>query len=153
MTKWFISHLLVFAVLGCPLWCSLGLCTSVQFYVDQCQKESCCGSRTAVETELGKASNTTRCCSRNRSPDSKEQKPCCPTEKEFCQGICGGAVLEKSCTWERPGDVLTLLSEATDGFKIVSIAYTAGECAKPAPISGTGNHGRFLRVLHKSFLS
>ena len=75
-----ISLILIAAVFGCPLWCSMGLCScsSEITALNGAASECCCGNAVDADTSGLPRKGTS------------EPEP----EGLRCQGICGGAVLE-----------------------------------------------------------
>jgi len=90
-----ISLILIAAVFGCPLWCSMGICQ--------------CGGGNGAVSEICMASGNVQasCCQPTCCSEGCEEPPSpCPfnshtpspdTEGMRCQGICGGAVFESPC--------------------------------------------------------
>ena len=136
-----VSFILMVAVFACPLWCSKGLC---------CGHHQVSNDRQTSDLDVG-----SDCCLCGSSPTETDDTQRCPCEiptKSRCQGICGGAVLEKSL--------------ALDG---ISDAYfepvpSVGESFGTQPVNiglltilhhhfwPGKNYGRCVRVRHSSFL-
>ena len=91
-----ISLILVAAVLGCPLWCSMGFC--------QCSPNTIAGARSIAGALSGDTDNccqppccagATRTAQESHSPNGRGPHP--EPDSHRCQGICGGAVLQGPC--------------------------------------------------------
>ncbi len=134
-----LSLVMILAVIACPLWCGNG----------RCDAAPCCSSKVVGTSAACCAKHTTKSCSGDSSDD---EAPCpvdFPTELS-CQGICGGAVLEKPLQLPSvPTLFLTLIDvrEVADCGKVES-----GRGALCDRAVGSGNYGRVLRTLHMSFL-
>ena len=135
-----VSLILMVAVFACPLWCSKGLCCSDHQISTECQTsdlDNCC------------------LCPCESSPADTDDKQRCPYEiptKSRCQGVCGGAVLEKSLELDGIGDALIQPFQSTgeslgtqpvnvDLLTILHHRFWPGK-----------NYGRCVRVRHSSFL-
>ena len=136
-----VSLILMVAVFACPLWCSKGLCCSNHQISTECQ---------ISDLDIG-----SDCCLCESSPAETDDKQRCPCEiptKSRCQGVCGGAVLEKSLDLDGIGNAY---------FEPVQ---SAGESLGTQPVqirllpilhhdSWPGkNYGRCVRVRYSSFL-
>lgn len=131
-----VSLVLIVATIACPLWCGESVCQA-----DQC----CPGEQSAVPD----------CCCRGceqSTPDNDSQPPGDSPEKSSCQGVCGGAVLQKRSEW----------NDVSAAFFVSLINIEAPITARLVECNaqrGThdwhgrgGNHGRSLCALHMSFL-
>ena len=125
--------LLIAALLGCPAWCHVGLCCGTQEQADAAPScRACCQE-----------------CPKRHPPAAPA--PCCPHDPDSsaCQGICGGAVLEKTAeavdTAQTAGQWLPL-----DGFLSIEPPEAPAAWRKVGYARATP--GRFIRQLHMSFL-
>ena len=137
-----VSIVLTAALIACPMWCGNGLC-----HAGQC----CANERTTHQPCPDQG--TARCCNScdNGSPDGSSDCPGDAPAKSSCQGVCGGAVFGKPCE----------LNDGMDPSPMSHIAIetpVACQLAERRSYDGEhglhcgGNHGRFLRTLHMSFL-
>ena len=133
-----VSLVLIASVIACPLWCSKGLC---------CGDHQC-----SVKDQLCAVPGTLECCTESSSSDDHDPFPCGCPKQSICQGICGGAVFEKSIELDNVSDSLTQL-----------LPYTAISFALQLTESGTfdvrdhlqchrSNYGRWLCTQHSTFL-
>ena len=138
----FVSLLLIAAVIACPMWCDSGVC--------QC----CAPVGWSAEGDSPKSCslNEAACCC-ERSEQDKERdvpRPCPDTSN--CQGVCGGAVIEKPCELDEADASFLPLLMITDE-SIVSLQLQIRAVAvEHHCCPGTKNYGRFVRTLHSSFL-
>lgn len=144
-----LTHLLIAALIACPLWCGNGTCGA----------SSGC-DRPTVEP-VGRGCETDpqadRCCGSEGSeespgwPDSSNQPPApCPLDGS-CQGVCGGAVLESSHPIDDvPSSWAPLLIASVE----VALDFLEPRRADRGPSIrwGPKNRGRVLRTLHMSML-
>ncbi len=160
-----VSLLLIAAVVTCPLCCVVGMC----------QGGACCSNRQAAAggpAAGGRAAPTGSCLAVESVPQSA-RKACCSSpstdrsvpapspdrsspdrpspDRSQCQGICGGAVLERVCEVPHDEDFHFLpVTDARVSVRVLSTSHQdrAGEqfCSPRA------NYGRFVRALHESFL-
>jgi hypothetical protein len=135
-----ISIVMTAAIIACPMWCGSGLC----------HDEGCCAAGKLVEQTIP-AHDSARCCGGKGLPgDNSNCPPDTPCELS-CQGVCGGAVLEKPCelTGEFESSVLPLVANETP----VACQTAQGRTRdRDRFLQHGGNHGRLLRTLHMSFL-
>ena len=137
-----VSILLIVAVIACPLRCGIGYCHAA----------GCCAvAEEAASPEYSAAVEQPGCCC-PRSPleeESEERSPC--PERSSCQGVCGGAVIDKSTELNA-----TLLCQCLPAFDFDGVA-----AARQAPVQilanaqrecCDGNRGRIVRTLHSSLL-
>ena len=138
-----ISLVLIAALIACPLWCNVafgsGQCcpTGESESVMVCGNEpaDCCGEK--KEAPL-------------RAPHNDDRP--CPCETAGCQGICGGAVLQKSVQldWVTVVVLLPLIDEhASENLQLLDCCRHRLE---QTPGGSGANHGRTVRTLHMSFL-
>ena len=86
-----VSLVLTAAVVLCPMWCGAGwVC-----HIDQCSSTVAYGCADQCEDQLCLIHEAGRCCGGDLPQDDHDRVPC-PCPKYSCQGICGGAVWEKS---------------------------------------------------------
>ena len=136
-----ISLLLIAAVFGCPLWCSMGICqcsggmTTLAEKVSECCQPTCCGCTFASKTATTSEPET---------PDSKRKN-------SRCQGICGGAVLESPC--ELPAvDLCRFLNCVdNDAFLLLAKDYRVVQTPDCQEFLWAENQGRSVRIRLMSF--
>jgi hypothetical protein len=139
-----ISLILIAAVFGCPLWCSMGICectgganaAMINVKLDQCCQPPCCTNVTETTRE-----------SRSSSTDDPQPKP----EGLRCQGICGGAVLESPC--QIPAVELCQFSPVLNNVQYRLLATQLCEFREPdsPDYNRSENRGRSVRIRHMSF--
>ena len=144
MDRRLISSVLILVIVGCPLWCSHGLCGST----------SCCGAKTGPA--LICISQKATCCQerttgRNTTSPARERDSHPSHNKSLCQGVCGGAVLQESFGIERTDSAFLLplcdtlpATTRLSRVNLQSVYYHWHDCP--------GNFGRWLRTLHMSML-
>jgi len=136
-----ISLVLVAAVFGCPLWCSMGLCqcsgdvTTIAGKVSECCQPTCCSVK--VESETATPPGTA-------PPDSKP-------ESLRCQGVCGGAVFESPC--ELPAVDLCRYLNCVDNDAPLLLAREHSVVRQPdsPEFQRAENEGRSVRIRLMSF--
>ena len=134
-----VSLALITAIIACPLWCGNGLCHAGQ----------CCSAEQSFRLS-SPVHRTARCCDKS-SPNSNDNCPYDTPCKSSCQGICGGAIFENPCKLDDGTDTAFLSLIAVD----MPVACQLAECRiydGNHLLCWSGNHGRFLRTLHMSFL-
>ena len=143
-----VSLVLIAALIACPLSCGSGVCHGSQSCADGgCVAENQCLH--PVCSQLATADND--CCDES-SHDSGEPLPHpCPA-KSSCQGICGGAVIEKPCEPDT-ADASTLLppTSTDDAFVSLPSVIPTEIVTSPECVRGD-NQGRFMRTLHMSLI-
>ncbi|MDP6443496.1 MAG: hypothetical protein QGG36_29290 [Pirellulaceae bacterium] len=137
MPKRTITTILIAALIACPLWCDNGSC-----HTGDCPTSDCHGATEAPDA----------CCRLHEDGDSqqREQPRPCPYPTS-CQGICGGAVLEKPVElYDNTADYFlpTIDDDSQVAHRLIEeSATTTGDGCY-----GGGNFGRCLLTLHMSFL-
>lgn len=139
-----VSLVQIAALLACPMGCASGTCAG----------EACPGGdagTSSSETASTEASEQIcNCCCNRSAEDQKTPVPQrCPDEAS-CQGICGGAVVEKLVELDLPEFAflpLTIEAGATHG-----IGHSILSTMPHPPSLPAVNHGRFVRALRCSFL-
>jgi hypothetical protein len=128
---------MIAAIVACPLWCGLA---------------SCHAAHDVATQDVSSPSHAKSNCCRPTSDDKQDQRPGEPVGDGPCQGVCGGAVLERTGTLGHL-DQFSLFSPFLTGEVSVELGPSgvAFRCVYRAPTSG-GNYGRFVRTLHQSFL-
>ncbi len=135
-----IAHIaLIAAVIACPLFCRNGRC------------EGCCAETLSVVSTCPASEVGNGCCP-SPSQDGQDQRPCDRAPDASCQGVCGGAVLEKSSSLPKP-------TEMRFRFEFNALPSPPGS---PLPdrqaytvvhsFDGSMTPGRYIRTLHMSFL-
>lgn len=139
-----VCLVLIAAVIACPLWCGNGLCRAGQ----------CCPQGESQSSDVCPVHQTRICCCNPASQDSQGDDQPCPTRSSetFCQGICGGAVFEKTVDVNKVARVLFLpLSDAQTPTVFRLCEHGHDRNGQHQCVSRV-NHGRFVRTLHMSFL-
>jgi hypothetical protein len=136
-----ISLVLIAAIIACPMWCGSGLCIAGQ----------CCEQAASSASDAGGDHRTMECCRKcDGHNDSDQNRPCLP--ETSCQGVCGGAVLQKSVELDDFSD--TFFRPMFDDHAPITarlLECSHGRSEQHRCGSNT-NHGRFVRTLHMSFL-
>ncbi len=140
-----VSLFTLAAVVGCPMWCNN----------PQCHGTHCCASETeAAQPKTCEAHSVADCCCGKSSPADDQDCPCpyspAPT-KSSCQGVCGGAVLEKPSELPTDDDCLSLPLIDVQGA-VVSSQVERSSTGDGVDAHCGGNYGRLLRTLRMSFL-
>jgi hypothetical protein len=152
-----ISLVLIAAVTACPLWCNIGICGVAGSccggnFGDRNTRESapvasCCNTKMPAAA-LDAAFEDTAA-SNNHQP-APDDPPTRSKSSRHC--ICGGAVLQVSCSWAEP-IVSSAISQNTcdnshhsPAAQIRSKAFDFPECVRAK------NQGRFKRTLYGSFI-
>lgn len=145
-----VSLALVAAIVACPIWCHGGLC----------RVGSCCSAEPSPH-QPSSAHSVTCCCCKGCSelsdgdeslPGGDEPEPFRAPDKSSCQGVCGGAVLEKPVSLHHvsPSFFLPLGEAEALAFGHPTDRHFHG-LADPGH-GRRGNQGRFMRTLHSSLL-
>ena len=156
MANSFISLILIVAVLVCPLRCSLGACAG-----DSCCATRRCGTASdrddtgELSTGGTALSPKTSCCSSTgpqQRPRPNGNTPHRQPAKSACQGICGGATLEKTCELNSaPFSCFSPL--LVHDRALPSRTSQLRSVAASHHLDGAfANYGRVVRLLHASFL-
>lgn len=131
---------LIVAIIACPLLCRNGQC------------QGCCAEEQALQSPCS-AQETGDCCCAATSQEDSGHRPCDDdTGESGCQGVCGGAVLEKPSSLPAP-TAMALLHDF-DANLTPSVSRWAdrhGPIVEPRSSSGMPP-GRYIRTLHMSFL-
>ena len=141
-----VSLVLILTVIACPMSCSNGTCQ-----VDQCGAHSECSleEQSCVSCPLHGSADG---CTENSSQEHDKDVPSrCPDDTS-CQGICGGAVFEKSCELNGPDSSIFLLMTAHHRSIASLLTQFRRVSAGQLHCFAAKNHGRFVRVLQMSFL-
>lgn len=134
-----VSLAMIAAVIACPLWCGDGFAGL------------CCAEGESDLSGVCSHNATSDCCEReNRAPEHDDDRQC-PCESTACQGICGGAVLEKTVELNHAAfQVIVPLIE-----EHASVNPQLAECGDHRAgqhCHSHDNYGRIVRTLHMSFL-
>ena len=142
-----ISLTLIAAVIACPMWCGNGVCYAC---------------RTCDAVDCGRGEEPPASCPLHRAVDcacngsSQESDPGAPSrcpDKGVCQGVCGGAVIEKLGQLDGIEASLIFRVIGSDGSMDSLLAQRRAVYAERFCNCGSvKNHGRFVRTLHSSFL-
>ena len=137
-----VSLLLIGALIACPMWCGEGPCIA-----------GLCGltgeHEVRKESEINKG--TTGCCKGCHKEQSDQQIPSDCSEFS-CQGICGGAILEKTVDVIHASPFFSQPPNERPAPVRARLADCANDGPEPHCRGSDGNHGRFVRTLHMSFL-
>lgn len=136
-----VCLLMIFGIIACPMWCASGVM-------------GCCATTPSLQPEVPCKQQT--CCCKEKSSDTGQKKlpndsPLPPNPQDSCQGVCGGAVVEKSCELSNSLNVVLLLPIPTDDLIPTGHPECRGQNNLPVD-SQSGNVGQKLRALHMSFL-
>ena len=139
------SLVLIAAVSTCPLLCGTGIChTGRTCHV--------CDGQDSW-TALCPLQGTVGCAHKGSSQERRGNAPCGCPNKKICQGVCGGAVFEKLCKLDRP-ETSVVLPQIDSRTPLASL-MAQGWAVQAEQISQSvfaKNQGRYLRMLHSSFL-
>ena len=153
-----VSIGLIAAVIACPVWCGGEVC-----HTETCQPQAvsatsslcaapradgpCCPAGRHGENGHGENGH-----GENGHGENGQQPPCPCGSQSSCQGICGGAVLEKAVDINSLAEVLSLpLNDAC--APVAARRVTCGHLGDGPPRrDSSANHGRCVRTLHMSFL-
>lgn len=141
MLMWTVTAVQILAILVCPLTCVSG--------------HACCGADglMAVAASCSAAVETPacdRCCCQQESNEEQHAPPAVPSEQNTCQGVCGGAVVEKPCELPAETNLLAVCNVVEDVSPFTHVELPHHESF--VFIHGSVNCGRALRTLHASFL-
>ena len=136
-----IAHIaLITAVIACPLLCRNGSC------------DGCCAVNRSVESTCPIYDAGDDCC-RSTAQDGQDERPCDRgPDASNCQGVCGGAVLEKPSSLPKPTEMrlrFEFNGQPSPPASLLSVrpAYTLGHS-----FDDSMTPGRYIRILHMSFL-
>ncbi len=134
-----VPLVLIAAVIACPMWCGSGLCHAV----------NCCSAVEPPHQHCPGPGDTGGCCDKGPS-DSNDESPCDAPRKSPCQGVCGGAVLDKPLELSDgidPSSSQPIAAKMIAGCQAVACHIPDGDAFLPCG----GNYGRSLRTLYMSF--
>ena len=139
-----VSLVLIAAVIACPMWCGNGLCCASECYLSQ---DVDAAGQASME---GKPN----CCCDDeipsRRPDNRQSPP---ESTEFsCQGICGGAIFERSVDVDHGSHLHCLPLIDDDAPVTAQLADCGSPRSEQHRCRSDSNHGRFVRTLHMSYL-
>jgi hypothetical protein len=129
-----VSLFLIAAIVACPMWCASGLVGCCQAEQMEPSAKCCCHCQESSADEPRNA------------PGESPNRPAKP-----CQGVCGGAVVEKPCQLAANPEHEFLMPTGLDE----AIAVQLSGCRSRGVASETspgGNIGHRLRTLHMSFV-
>ena len=136
-----VSLVQIAAIIACPMWCDSGLCHAGQ----------CCSVKQSA-AQVCPVHGTAKCCCNQKSHDNDDNRGPCRCPGKSCQGVCGGAVFEKPIEVNNASDsFLRPLVEAEISFPLQLAECPTLDVQHHWHCHG-GNHGRFVRILHMSFL-
>jgi hypothetical protein len=132
------SIALITAVIACPLLCRNGRC------------EGCCVEKQSVASTCPASEEATGCCP---SPTQDDQRPCGRApDATGCQGVCGGAVLEKSSSFPKPTEMRFRYEFNAHPSPPASLLADRQAYTVVRSFDGSMTPGRYIRILHMSFL-
>ncbi len=136
-----MAHIaLITAVIACPLLCRIGHCAG------------CCAEKQSVESTCPASEIGNDCC-RGASQDGQDQRPCDRGPGAFdCQGVCGGAVLEKPGSLSRPTEIRLPHEFNAHPSPSASRLAERQRYTVVHSFDGSMTPGRYIRILHMSFL-
>lgn len=143
-----VSLVQIAVVVACPMWCSSGLC-----HAGACHGQSCCPSSSSPNQDSPLLLTESGCdCCKQRSHDAEKLPEPQPCPIKTCQGVCGGAVLEKPIELDDAlGSFFCPLNDG--GF---SCTHSFAECETGIRdhdwLGYCTSHGRRVRILHLSLL-
>lgn len=130
------------AIIACPMWCSSGLIHAAQ----------CCTAEQSVAKAACTSGQTAACCCSETSRDNDDRRGRGQCPLKSCQGVCGGAVFEKPVELDDGwGSASCPLVEVEASFRLQLAECRMLDITVPR-YCDAGNHGRFVRTLHSSFL-
>ena len=131
---------LIAAILVCPLLCRNGRC-----------QECCAGNQSVASACL--VSEAGNGCCRNTSCDGEDQRPCDGAPGgSGCQGVCGGAVLEKPNSFPEPTEMrFRYVFNAPPSLPAPLLVDHRPHTLGPS-FDGSMTPGRYIRTLYMSFL-
>ena len=136
-----VSVILIAVVIACPMWCGNGVC-----HADQC----CSAKQSSYE--VCPVQGTDHCCCDQSSPDSDHPCPSKTSGKSSCQGVCGGVIFGKPIKLNDVADSFIVSLMDTEALVVVRLVERNIHGIEHYRHCRGGNHGRFLRTLHMSFL-
>lgn len=139
-----VSLVTIVAIIACPLWCGDG----------QCGVAHCCSSevKTATHDVCSTHGKSDCCCCKESSPAEDEGCPVPEPQDSSCQGVCGGAVLEKPSELPTTDDDCLCLPLTDEQGAIVTAQVEQASTGDDVDAHCGGNYGRLLRALRMSFL-
>lgn len=148
------------AIVACPLRCGSGLC-----YAEPCGSQEHASATTSSPTTCGEDSSA-HCCgnesilspananaSANEHARDEPSSPPCPCSDSSCQGVCGGAVFAKPIDLSTVADSIFLPLVDAQVSVDSQFADSRSQIGEFHWRGSSGNHGRFVRTLHMSFLN
>ena len=134
-----IPFALVAAIVTCPLLCRDGRC------------QGCCANK-QIQTPCA-AEGTADCCCPTTSHDGENQRPCDnDPSKSGCQGVCGGAVLEKPNNLPEPTVARFLNHFKPTPTLAATLLNDRQSHTVESRLDCSMTPGRYLRTLYMSFL-
>jgi len=131
---------MIAAILVCPLLCRNGHC------------QGCCAGKQSVSSICPVSAAGNGCC-RNTSRDGEDQRPCDGAPgTSGCQGVCGGAVLEKPNSLPEPTEMrFRYVFNARPSLPASLLAHCQAHTLVRS-FDGSMTPGRYIRTLYMSFL-
>lgn len=143
-----VSLVLIAAVIACPLWCDDAI-----GFAGQCCPEGESDTVMVCGGELVDCRCEENGDPHRRAPHQNDDDHQCPCESAGCQGICGGAVFEKSVQLDQLTDALLLpLVDAHAPVNLHLLECSSHHRSEHFCCGSSANHGRTVRTLHMSFL-
>jgi len=146
-----VPNLLIVAIIVCPLLCRNGLCQWC------CSAKGCVSARQSSQSTCQVNGTEHGCCHGTAQDgvgqsDEKRQRPCddAPCESA-CQGVCGGAVIEKPNNFPVAAPLWFLPLSDANG-PVASLLSDRQTQAAECWFDFSATPGRCIRTLHMSFL-
>lgn len=138
-----VSVILIVALIACPLWCGNG----------QLHAAQCCSVQQSLNHDCTVHGTDADCCKDSCSGDGDRGPSRCPIQSS-CQGVCGGAVIEKPVEVDNAADPFYLPRIDTDTQFVTHVleCSTTHRAEHHCHCRGSSNYGRSLRSLQMSFL-
>ena len=143
----FVSLTLIVAVIACPFRCGIECCHALGL--------SCAKLINEADADLlddHSRFSDSRCCCDKSSPSDDQIPPAPCSDESSCQGICGGAVLEKPDELDRPVISFTLCPLGNEVLPRSVSTIALGQSDLFPECARSKNQGRCVRTLHRSFL-
>jgi hypothetical protein len=153
MTSKVLNILLALQVLGCPIWCGLGICSSAK---DGCtgevaQARCCCHQEATSRCPSEQSSDNDSAVLHDKFPCDRAPCDGAPCRCDTCQCLCGGAVLGNRVVLAAeqlvvPHEFMIVANDIVqDTLSRQSSRGTQSLCGRLSP-------GRRLCILHMSLL-
>jgi hypothetical protein len=140
MSNRIVPIALIVAIIVCPFLCRNGRC------------HGCCAAKKSVESICPASEMGSGCC-RKSSSDDEGQRPCDDASgASRCQGVCGGAVLEKPNSLSAPTEMRYRYEFNAHPSPPASLLVNRQADTVVRWFDGSMTPGRYIRTLYMSFL-